>query len=150
MVRPQRAYGRPGTTVFPPGWATGLRPSAEGTQTSPCTIRHPGSVQAWSDELEQNVETPNGPYFTGLCRVQALIGSHPLEADAAGEETAVTGYLVTVPAAVAPEAGDLVTVARVAGGATVADPMLDGTTLVVRDVAVGSQVVERDLYCTPI
>lgn len=149
-MRPQRAYGRPSTTVFPPNWATDLRPSAEGTQTSPCTIRHPGSVQTWSAALEQNVETPNDPYFTGLCRVQALIGSHPLEADAAGEAMAVSGYLVTVPATVTPQVGDLVTVASIASGATVADPMLDGTTLVVRDIAVGSQVVERDLYCTPI
>ena len=148
MARSQRAYGRPDTAVFPTGWAAGLQPVAEGAQTSPCTIRKPGTTQTWDDTTEQNVATPLAPYFTGTCRVQALADTSML-GDAAGQPLPLAGYLITIPAAVAPAVGDLITVAST-DTVTVDDPQLDGQTFVIRDTADGSHVVERDLYCTPV
>lgn len=141
MVRPQRAYGRPGTTVIPPGWAQGLRPVAEGTQTAVVEIRHPGTRQAWSDQLEQNVEVPNAAYYTDTARVQAL-GTQARPVVAVGDREVIAQYLVTVPAAVTPTELDLVTVT------SSGDAALDGRTLLVVQVARGSLIVERDLFCT--
>lgn len=142
MPRPQRSYGRLGTAVIPPGWAASHRPVAEGTQTAPCTIRKPGTTQTWDDAQQQNITAPLDPYFTGLSRVQALTNRGSFDAEAAEEQTSVAGYLVTVPAAVLPAAGDLVTVTGSG------DPLLDGRTLTIREIPQGSQIVERDLFCT--
>lgn len=141
MPRPRRAFGRPGTAVIPTRWAADHRPVAEGTMTAPCTIRVPGTTQVWSPELEQNVETPIDPYFTGMCRVQALTND-ARDVDAADDAVTVSGYLVTVPAHVAAQVDHLV-VATDTG-----DTTLDGRALRVRDVVRGTHRFERDLYCS--
>ncbi len=141
MTRPRRSYGRPGTAVIPADWATDLRPVAEGTMTASAAIRHPGTTQTWDDDTQQNVETPTAAYWTGTCRAQALTNTRGFDAEAAGEQVTVAGYLVTVPATVEPATGDLV---DVTGSG---DPMLDGRTLRVRDSVQGSLIVERDLFC---
>ncbi len=140
MTRPRRSYGRPGTAVIPADWATGLRPVAEGTMTASAAIRHPGTTQAWSDEAEQNVDTPNAAYYTGTARVQVL-STQARPIITVGDREVVAQYLVTVPATVDPTELDLVTVTDSG------DPALDDQTLLVGQVARGSLLVERDLFC---
>lgn len=131
--------GRPGTGVLPSEVAG--RVVFSRTMTAPCTIRVPGTTQAWSTELEQNVETPIDPYFTGVCRIQALTND-ARQVDAADDTVTVSGYLITVPATVAAAVDHLV-VATDTG-----DTTLDGRTLRVRDVVRGTVRFERDLYCS--
>lgn len=141
MPRPTRSYGRPGTAVIPAAWAASHRPVADGTMTAHAEVRQPGTVQAWSAASEQMVAAPRDPYYTGRCRVQALATQAHTVVVAADPEV-VASYLVTVSAAAAPAEGDLVTVTDSG------DDLLDDRTLLVVQVTTGSQVVERDLFCT--
>lgn len=141
-MRPRRAYGRPGTPVIPAGWAEGHSPVAAGTMTAACSLRHPGTTQKWSDELEQNVEVPLAPYYADRCRVQAL-ATQARPVVVAGDREMVAQYLVTVELGVEePAELDLVTVTGSG------DPVLEGRTLTVVQVVRGSLLVERDLFCT--
>ena len=143
-MRPRRAQGRPGTAVIPAGWAVSHRPVVEKTQATAITLRHPGTTQEWSQELEQNVEVPLDPYFTGTARVQALATqARPIVT--VGDREVVAQYLVTIPVdtgAAEPAELDLVAVSDSG------DPALDGRTLLVAQVVRGSLLFERDLFCT--
>lgn len=141
MPRPQRSYGRPGTAVIPAGWAAGLAPVADGTRTAACSLRRPGTAQAWSEELQQNVEVPLPAYWTGTVRVQAL-ATQARPVVVVGDREVVAQYLVTAPAAVDPDELDLLALSDTG------DPALDGATLTVLQVVRGSLLVERDMFCT--
>lgn len=131
--------GRPGTRVLPLEEAGRVVFGA--TMTAPVTLRTPGTAQAWSDAEDQMVATPNAPYFTGMCRVQAMTND-ARDVLAAEDTITVSGYLVTVAAGVAASVDDLV----VATGT--GDTTLDGRDLRVRDVVRGTVRFERDLICT--
>ena len=147
MTRPRQAQGRPGTPVIPARWAAGLAPVAEKTQTARVALRQPGTVQDWSDELEQNVQVPKDPYFEGPGRVQVL-ATQARPVVTVGDREIVAQYLITVAltdqrgAGFEPSELDLVAVSDSG------DPALDGRTLLVAQVARGSLLVERDLFCT--
>jgi hypothetical protein len=141
MPRSTQAQGRPGTPVIPTKWEAGHRPVAEKTMTAAISLRVPGTVQAWSDPDEQMVAVPKDPYFTGVCRVQAL-ATQAAEVSIVEDPETVAGYLITVPATVSPAEKDLATI-TVAG-----DPVLDGRVLVIRQVVTGSLRFERDIFCT--
>lgn len=141
MPRKTRAQGRPGTRVIPLGWEDGHRVVAEKTMTATVALRHPGTTQEWSTELQENVETPLAAYATTRCRVQALATQAPAVVAAEDTET-VAKYLLTVPDGLASLEGDLATVSD-AG-----DSQLDGRTLRVEQVIRGSLRFERDLICT--
>ena len=147
MTRPRQSQGRPGTPVIPARWAAGLSPVAEKTQTARVALRQPGTQQGWSDELEQNVQVPKDPYYQGPARVQVL-ATQARPVVTVGDREVVAQYLITVALtdgrgeAVEPAELDLV---AVYGSG---DPALDGRTLLVAQVARGSLLVERDLFCT--
>lgn len=132
--------GRTGTRVLPLE-AAGRAVMAK-TQTATVALRAPGTVQAWSDAEQQMVETTLAPQWTGKARIQAMTND-AREVDAAEATVTVTGYLVTIPADVAPSVDDLVDVTESG------DTTLDGSTLRVRDIVRGTAVrFERDLICT--
>lgn len=141
-MRTQRANGRPGTVAIPTGWATGLAPAAAGTAASATiTIRHPGAVQAWSDEDDQMVETTIDPHYTGPARIQ-IGGTQPRSVTAADAPVTTSGYLITVADCDTVTERDIVTVTACD------DNTLVGRNLIVGQVAHGSLLVERDLFCT--
>lgn len=144
MPRPTRSYGRPGTEVFPADWAASHRPVAEGTMLGTAALRHPGSTQAWDDELEQNVEVPLPAYATVACRVQAL-ATQARPVVTAGDREVVAQYLVTVPADTGDGELDELDLVTLTG---TGDALLDGRTLTVAQVVLGTERFERDLFCT--
>lgn len=139
MPRPVQAQGRPGTPVVPQ--MAGVQSAADRTRSAAASLRHPGTTQTYSDELEQNVETPLAAYWTGTVRVQSLY-TQARPVVVVGDREVVAQYLVTAPVAVVPDELDLVTLTDSG------DPALDGRTLTVLQVVRGSLPVERDLFCT--
>lgn len=127
--------------MIPVNWEAGHRPVAEKTMTATIELRHPGTVQAWSEPVQQMVAVPRDPYFTGVCRVQAL-ATKAAEVSIAEDPETVASYLVTVSASVRPLEKDLGTVTASN------DPELDNGVLVVGQVVRGSVRFERDLFCT--
>jgi hypothetical protein len=141
MVRAVGAQGRPGSPVIPKAWEAQHAPVAVKTMTGGCTIRHPGTIRIYDEATSQTRTTPNLPYYTGACRVQALaIGdSRVLVAE---EQVTRRGYLIAVPADVAEAAvDDQVTIT------SSNDPSLTGKTLTITSVQRGSLRFERDLIC---
>ncbi|WP_435744910.1 DUF6093 family protein [Nocardioides sp. SYSU DS0663] len=140
---PRRLHtGRPGWPGPLDGWAEVHRPVVAATHTAPIGLRKPGTTQAWSDAEEQMVAVLLDPYWTGTARVQALATQARVVVTAGDTET-VASYLVAVDAAAVPAEGDLVDVSAGSG-----DPLLDGRTLRVLQVLVGTERMERDLFCT--
>lgn len=142
MTRPRQAQGRPGTAVLPQ--LAGLAPVADRTMSGTASLRHPGTVQDWSDAQQQNVEVPLPPYATVSCRVQAL-GTQARPVVTAGDREVIAQYLVVVPASTA--SGELVELDLVTLSDT-GDGLLDGRTLLVAQVVHGTERAERDLFCT--
>ncbi|GAW54742.1 DUF6093 family protein [Nocardioides sp. PD653] len=141
-MRPTRSQGRPGTPVVPVDWAASHRPVAEATMLGTCSLRHPGTTEDWSDELEQMVEVPLAPYAADTpCRVQAL-ATQARPVVTAGDREVVAQYLVTVPAHLFPYELDLVTVTGSG------DALLDDQTLLVVQVVRGTERFERDMFCS--
>jgi hypothetical protein len=139
MPRPVGAQGRPGTQVIPAAWETHHRGVAEKTMTAVCTIRHPGGTRTYNDVTGLTSVTPNFPYFTGPCRVQALAVGDSRVAVAEQQVTSAS-YLISVPAVVSEVAvDDQVTVT------SSTDPSLTAKTLRVTSVQRGSLRFERDL-----
>ena len=139
--------GRPGTAVIPTGWAASLRPAAVGTMTATVSVRHKGSTTVFDGT--QTVTTPLPSYAADVPARVLAVTTKEHTVVAAGDPVHVRGYLVTVPVAFdnADAAGgvaeeDLVTVTACDDWALV------GKTLRVDDLIRGSDVVERDLFCT--
>lgn len=133
--------GRPGTRVVPAALEGAYRTVVARTLTARCTLRRPGTVSVWDPASEQNRLAPHPPYYDAAARVQAL-GTQARQVTTADDEVVQANYLVVVPATVSPAGGDLVHVTDSG------DPLLDGRTLLVREVATGSVRAERDLFCT--
>lgn len=140
-VRPV-ATGRPGTEVIPTGWAAGHQAAADGTKTARVALRLPGTTSRWDEASQSTVTEPYAPYASDVpARVQALANDARV-ITAAEQTVTVTGYLIAVPADLAPQRGHIVTVSGSG------DPLLDGRELKVDDVVRGSLRFERDLYCS--
>jgi hypothetical protein len=109
--------------------------------TATCTIRHPGGTRVFDAATGLTTTTPLIPFYSGVCRVQALaVGDN--RADVAGQQVSSAGYLITVPWSVdEAEVDDLVTVTASGDGS------LTGRTLTVTTVQRGSLRFERDLIC---
>jgi hypothetical protein len=139
MPRPVGAQGRPGTAVIPAAWENQHRPVAEKTMTAGCTIRHPGGTKTFDAATGLTTTTPLIPYYTGICRVQALaVGDSRVQV--AEQQVTSASYLISVPADVSEVAtDDQVTIT----GST--DLSLTGKTLRVTSVQRGSLRFERDL-----
>jgi len=103
-------------------------------------LSHPGTTQDWSDAVQQNVEVPNPPYWTGPARIQELATRDQTSVTVGDHEVSLR-YLVVVPAGVDAAIDDLATVTEVD------DAHLVGRSLLVAAVTAGSLRFERDLYC---
>ncbi|WKN47146.1 DUF6093 family protein [Nocardioides sp. Arc9.136] len=141
MPRPRHAQGRPATPVIPTDWAATHAPVVAKTWTATVELRRPGGTSDWNPTTEQNELTPHPPYYAAACSIQAE-ATQAREATAAEDATVVAGYLLTVPVTADAHVDDLATVTGTG------DTLLEGRTLTVRDVVRGSQLVERDLFCT--
>ena len=144
VPRPNRSYGRPGTRVIPADWETSHAPVAESTMTATVDLRKPGSTTSFNEGTGQTEYVPLAPYATAQpARVQAYRETAiDRTRDVADETVRVAGYLVTLPLASNPSAGDLVDVTACT------DPQLAGRTLLVVDTVRGSLRFERDVFCT--
>ena len=142
MPRPRQSQGRPGTAVIPSGFEAGHRPVADKThRAATVSLRHPGTTQDFSEELEEMVEVPHEPYWTGPARITALATRDQTRVSAGDREVQIR-YDVAVTADVAPAVDDLVTVTEVD------DPYLLDRTLLFAQVAGGSLRFERLLGCS--
>lgn len=132
--------GRPGSQVIHPDWQTAPQGISAGAGTAACTIRHPGSASAWDAATEQMVNVPNAPYYAGSCRVEEL-DTQARQVVAADDPETIARYSVVIPAA---ELGAIDDLVRVSGSG---DALLDGQTLRVVSIELGSARFERVLYC---
>lgn len=130
----------PNTRVISSRWSEHHRPTATGTMTATCEITRRGTGGTTDAD---GTYTPGGPstLYTGPCRVQALASRQEVVVVGEAQETEHR-YLVTIEFDAAEvRIGDLVkvTAAKDAG--------LVGRQLRVSDMAHGSEVWERDLFC---
>lgn len=140
MRRHHAGSGR--RAVIPTDWAATHRPVAEGTMLGRISLREPGTHQVWSDADEQNIAVPLDPYATAVpARVQALAGQARVFQFADDTEV-IADYLVTVPVSHVVAGGHLVDVTGCD------DPDLAGRTLRVEKAVRGTELFERDLFCT--
>lgn len=135
--------GRPGTLVFSDDWAATAGAVTAKTLNATVALRHPGTQQAWDADLEQNVQVPLDPYYTGDCAIGAVLSRSQAGVVVAGEDQVdVAGYQILLLRGVAAEEGDLVTVTDTG------DATLDDRTLTVREVERASRRFSRLLFCT--
>lgn len=143
--RPRQATGRPGIPVIPADWEAAHRVVMGGTLRAQVQLRHPGTRSEWSDTSEQMEQVPHEPYATVPARIQSLTGEARVVITAQDVEV-VADYLVVIPVTAGPQIGDLVEVADAADDATL--EAMAGLVLQVVHAPIGSELWERDLYCT--
>lgn len=141
MPRPTRSHGRPGTAVVPEGFGPDHAPVAEGSQTAWIVIRRPGDTQEWDEETEQMVTVPHDPTYTGGCRVQSRQTGSGRTVTVAADPEVTASYTIAVPVTATVAAGMVGLVTETD------DPLLDGRTVIVRQLLHGSLLVERVLLC---
>lgn len=142
MPRPNRAHGRPGTRVIPKAWEESHRPVIDRTLSGRCTITapsQPSDLQVKAD-LSYEDRDPVAPAFDGPFRAQQLNAKE--SAGLVGDQEQITaGYLVVVQA----DADVVVRSTLRIREAT--DATFVGRRLIVRKIARGSLLWERDLWC---
>jgi len=146
-MRPQRAYGRPGTAVIPADWGLSHAPVAAGTRNATGTLRHAadGGDEAGWDPVNRVTVPPEGSvYATDItARIQSLITHRSDSNVVVAEDVVITAsYLVTVDLDLESVEGDTFTVATCAGDSTLVDQIFR-----VEHVVRGTERFERDLYC---
>lgn len=149
-VRPQRAYGRPGTAVIPPDWGASHAPVAAGTMTARVSLHHTGGTitYQWSDAEQRNVPTLPAAYATDVpARLQAnRETSRGDDAVSAEESIKVSGYLISLP--LDGDGVDEIAVGDTIAVTTSDDPELEQITLRVVDIVRGSLRFERDVFAS--
>lgn len=141
MKRHHTGSGR--RQVIPDDWTSHHTTVVLGMLRGLVSIREPGSDgETWSDEKEQMVAVPKTPYATAVAaRVLALSGQARV-LQLADDTEVVADYLVVIPADQVVAGGHLVEVTDSE------DPSLNGRTLRVEKVAMGTERFARDLFCT--
>lgn len=136
MPRPRHAQGRPGTQVIPTDWDTSHRPVLDRTRRGRITLRKPGGTPGgWDEATQQTTTVPHPPYAADQpCRVLALTAQ---TTDSAEDAVTVAGYRITLDAALEPAVGHLGVLAATG------DPLLDGRTVRVTEVVLGTERFER-------
>lgn len=111
--------------------------------TAEVSLSH-GSGGDWSPGDRRTTFGGSTPYATSVrARIQILAARGDETVEAAGETVTDPGYLVVVDAGQDASEGDVVKVTR-----NREDASLLGRTLRVDHVARGSELFERDLFCT--
>jgi hypothetical protein len=149
MPRPQRAYGRPGSTVFPAGWDTSHAAVLASQMPDRVSLRAAGGVPTWNPATNRTETTPATPFATSVpARIAAIGADHDVVTN--DDLVRVAGYDIFLPLT-----GDGVDALDVDGSADTlvdvtssADPMLVGKTLRVTGVVRGSTRLERHLLAT--
>ena len=149
-MRPQRAYGRPGTKVIPDSWGASHAPVVEGWLTATVSLRAPGGTSVWDEGLGRTVVTPNAPFATEVpARIRPIGAGGGPGQEAVDIKVQVAGYLVSLPleadgvdeVVVDGESNTLVDVTASE------DALLTGTSLRVEDIERASLRFERTLLC---
>lgn len=152
MPRPVRAQGRPGTKVIPTNWNASHAPVLDKTHRGHCVIVDPksGGDLVYDENGKTSKRTAPDAKYDGACRVQVQ-QSQDARTVVGDQQTTTIEYLVAInllgdgvdrdePVA-EPHVGDRVTVTQSG------DASLDGQSLTVTSVAVGTERFERDLFC---
>ncbi|UUW88464.1 DUF6093 family protein [Pimelobacter simplex] len=143
MPRPV-GYGRPGTPVFPDGWATAAAGVLDDTHESAVTIAAPGATHGWSESDGQTVTTPASPSYDGPATIRPASEAEGSSEPVAGEEqVTVTRYQVGLPQ---PTGG--ITVGQVVHVVSSPDAAVVGRDLTVVDIEHGDRRFTRYLYAT--
>lgn len=143
MPRPV-GHGRPGTQVFPEGWATAAAGVLNRTHESTVTIGPRGATRSWSEADNQTVTTPAAPAYDGAASVRPASESDGGAQPVVGEEqVAVARYQVGLPQ---PTVG--IVVGHVVHVVTSPDGALVGRDLTVVEVEYGDRRFTRHLYAT--
>jgi hypothetical protein len=133
-----------GTRIIPAAWSAHHQPTAEATMTATVTITRPSTAAAVLDDATGDITRPDPTVLATEtpARIQAAAASDRVT-PAAGQQVTQRDYLVTLPLSVAAlEVDDVITVV------TANDPHLPGRILRVTDVVHGSEVWERDVFCS--
>ena len=143
MPRPV-GYGRPGTKVFPDGWADAAAGVLNRTHESTVTIGPRGATRAWSDADGQTNTAPAAPAYDGVASVRPASESDGSTQPVVGEEqVAVARYQVGLHQ---PTGG--IQVGHVVHVVTSPDAALVGRDLTVVEVEYGDRRFTRHLYAT--
>ena len=129
--------------MIPADWEVAHALVVAGALRARVSLADPEAVtRAWSDDLEEWISIPAGPYATQVpARVQRLNGQARDVVSGEAPEV-VLDHLVVVPWGMAEvRPGHLVTVSEAS------DRQLVGAVLQVHHVVVGSERFERDLFC---
>ncbi|MCZ4497894.1 MAG: hypothetical protein JWQ74_447 [Marmoricola sp.] len=146
MPRPVRAFGRPGTAVFPPSWDTDHAQVIGATHTATVAVGSRSTVATWSDETNQMETAQVTPVYAGAASVSIVsLGGAAAEVDAADDLVAQRKYQVTLPREIAGILAD-----HVVRVTTCSDADLLGKTLTIDGVELGSSRFARHLICTLI
>jgi len=93
MPRPV-GYGRPGTKVFPDGWAEAHAVVVDGTHDSTVTVGEPGGSPQWSAEAKATLTLPVAPAYTGKATITPVAQDGEQQAAVAEDVVPVRRYEV--------------------------------------------------------
>lgn len=137
-------YGRPGTNVFPDGWADAAAGVLNKTHESTVQIGPPGSTPAWDEASRRTLAATVPPAYDGVASIRPASDSDgAAEPVVAHDQVTVTRYQVGLP-----QPTDGIVVGHVVTVATSPDAALVGRTLTVVAVEYGDRRFTRLLYAT--
>lgn len=137
-------YGRPGTKVFPDGWAENAAHVFEGTLECQITIGPlTGGAPTWNPDTKQTESSAGTPIYDGAASISVITDTSRITI-AAEDEVPVRRYAITLPADTAgidPE-GHVVKVTASP------DAMLTGATFAIESITRGGRRFTRELVTT--
>lgn len=143
MPRPV-GYGRPGTPVFPAGWADAAAGVMNRTHESAVKIGAPGSTPTWDEASRRTLVATAAPAYDGPASIRPASDNDGASEPVVGEEqVTVSRYQVGLPQ---PTGG--IVVGHVVSVASSPDMALVGRTLTVVAVEYGDRRFTRLLYAT--
>jgi hypothetical protein len=145
-MRPQRAYGRPGTAVVPASWGASHAPVAAGARNATGTLRRGATDDSSGWDPDTRTTTPDAgtAYAEHItARIQSLV-THRSDAQVVvAEDVVITAsYLIAVDRDLEVIEGDAFTVETCPGDSDLVDRILR-----VEHVVLGTERFERDLFC---
>lgn len=143
MPRPV-GYGRPGTRVFPAGWAEAAAGVLSRTHESVVKIGTPGSAPTWDEASRRTVAANADPSYNGPASIRPAGDNDSASEPVVGEEqVTVARYQVGIPQ---PTTG--IEVGHVVSVTASPDAALVGRDLTVVAVEYGDRRFTRLLYAT--
>ena len=117
----------------------------EAAMLDTCEINEPGTLGAYDADTNEHPQVAGALVWTGACMVsEASRGSSTATQTRGNEPEVEHPYQVSIPRAVAPTPGQIVTITAVHDDS---DPELVDTQFVIRRVRVGTRGARRILLC---